>query len=82
VHINAKLNYENLIWVGVGYRLKDELSGMAAVAGFNLARTLNISYSYNSTVNSRLKTYVGNTHEVVLGLMLGKKSDSCPRNVW
>ncbi len=82
VHVNTKLSYENLVWIGAGYRLKDELSGMAAMAGFTLGRTLNISYSYNSTVNSRLKTYVGNTHEIVLGLTLGKKADTCPRNVW
>ncbi len=82
VHLNAKLNYENLFWVGAGYRLKDELSGLAVMTGINLGRSINLSYSYNSTVNGRLKTYVGNTHEVVVGITIGKKPESCPTNVW
>lgn len=82
VHLNAKLNYENLFWVGAGYRLKDELSGMAVMTGINLGRSINLSYSYNSSVNGRLKTYVGNTHEVVVGITIGKKPESCPNNVW
>jgi len=82
VHLNAKLNYENLFWFGAGYRLKDELSGLAVMTGINLGRSINLSYSYNSTVNGRLKTYVGNTHEVVVGITIGKKPESCPTNVW
>jgi type IX secretion system PorP/SprF family membrane protein len=82
VHLNAKLNYENLFWVGAGYRLKDELSGMAVMTGINLGRSINLSYSYNSTVNGRLKTYVGNTHEVVVGITIGKKPESCPTSIW
>jgi len=82
VHINAKLNYENIFWLGAGYRLKDDLSGMAVMTGIKLGRSLDLSYSYNSTVNARLKTYVGNTHEVVVGLTLGRKPETCPNNVW
>ena len=82
VHLNAKLNYENLFWVGAGYRIKDELSGMAVMTGISLGRSINLSYSYNSSVNARLKTYVGNTHEVVVGISIGKKPESCPTNVW
>ena len=82
VHLNAKMNYKNLVWIGAGYRLKDELSGLAVMSGINVAKTINVSYAYNSTVNARLKTYVGNTHEVVVGVLIGKKPESCPRNIW
>ncbi len=82
VHLNAKMNYKNLAWVGAGYRLKDNLSGLAVMSGVNLGNTVNVSYAYNSTVNARLKTYVGNTHEIVVGFSIGKKPESCPTNIW
>ena len=82
VHLNAKMNYKNLAWIGAGYRLKDNLSGLAVMSGINVAKTINVSYAYNSTVNARLKTYVGNTHEIVVGISIGKKPESCPTNVW
>jgi hypothetical protein len=52
------------------------------MAGINIAHAVNIGYSYNSTINSLVKTYAGNTHEVVLGFTIGKKDDICPKNVW
>ncbi len=83
IHANVKMQYQDLLWIGGGYRIKDELSGMALMTGINLGHKLNIGYSYNSSVSQRLNTYVGNTHEFVIGLVLGNKgSDSCPKNVW
>ena len=83
IHANVKMQYQDLLWIGGGYRINDELSGIAFMSGINLARTLNFSYSYNSSPNSRLKNYVGNTHEFLIGLVLGNKgSDICPKNVW
>jgi hypothetical protein len=33
--------------------------------------------------SSRLKNYTGNTHELLIGFVLGNKfGDTCPRNVW
>lgn len=82
VHLNAKLNYDNLFWLGAGYRIKDHLSGLAVMTGINLGKTVNLGYSYNTTVNGNLKTYIGNTHEIVVGITVGKKAESCPTNVW
>lgn len=83
IHANVKLQYQDLVWLGGGYRINDELSGIAFMSGINLGHKLNVSYSYNSTPNQRLNNYVGNTHEIVIGLVLGNKSsDICPKNVW
>jgi type IX secretion system PorP/SprF family membrane protein len=82
VHLNTKLNYEELLWVGLGYRIKDQLSGVAAMAGVSVSKALKISYSYNSSSNSRLNTYAGNTHEILIGVTIGRKPEECPRNIW
>jgi len=52
------------------------------MVGLNVSN-INFSYSYEVASNSRLKTYTGNTHEIVVGFLLGNKyGDTCPRNVW
>ncbi|HEU4469770.1 MAG TPA: type IX secretion system membrane protein PorP/SprF, partial [Flavisolibacter sp.] len=41
-----------------------------------------VSYSYDYTT-SALNNYTRNTHEVLIGFMLGNGyGDTCPRNVW
>jgi type IX secretion system PorP/SprF family membrane protein len=80
---NAKLQYRDLLWMGLTYRYSDVLGGFAAMAGVNISNTVNISYSYDNATTSRLKTYVGNTHEVIIGFLLGNAyGDTCPKNVW
>ena len=83
VHINAKLQYMDKAWLGASYRYSDFLAGYSALAGFNISNTLNLSYSYEVATTSRLRTYTGNTHEILIGFTLGNKySDACPRNVF
>lgn len=80
---NIKIQYQDLVWLGGSYRRSDLLGGYAVMAGVNLANTINIGYSYDIATTSRLKTYVGNTHEIIIGFLLGNKfGDSCPRNLW
>ena len=82
-HANAKLLYMDKAWVGGSYRYSDFLRGYAAMAGFNISNTFNIGYSYEVATNSRLRTYTGNTHEIIVGFTIGNKySDACPRNVF
>lgn len=82
-HVNAKLQYRDLAWIGGSYRYSDLISGYSAMAGFNISNTMNISYAYEGATTGRLRTYTGNTHEFVVGFTLGNKySDSCPRNVF
>jgi len=83
LHINAKLQYQDLVWVGGSYRASNLISGYAAFLGFNISNTINASYSFELATSSRLKNYTGNTHELLIGFVLGNKfGDTCPRNVW
>ncbi|HAN65561.1 MAG TPA: hypothetical protein DCQ34_04475 [Chitinophagaceae bacterium] len=79
VELNAKLQYQDLIWVGGGYRHKD---GATALAGFNVGNLFQVGYSYDY-ITSRLNTFTRGTHEIMIGFTIGNKyGDTCPRNVW
>jgi len=80
LHTNVKFQYLDKVWVGGGYRFSNLISGYSALAGLNVSNTLNVSYSYEVATTSRLRTYTGNTHEIMLGFILGNKySQKCPR---
>jgi type IX secretion system PorP/SprF family membrane protein len=82
-HANAKLQYMDKAWVGGAYRYSDFLKGYSAMAGFYVSNILNLSYTYEVATESRLRTYTGNTHEIMVGFTLGNKySDACPRNIF
>ena len=77
--VNLKLQYQDLVWVGASYRHQDSYSGMV---GVNISSALNIGYSYDITT-SRLNTVSRNSHEIVIGFLLGNRyGDWCPRNLW
>jgi type IX secretion system PorP/SprF family membrane protein len=83
VHANAKLQYQDKLWVGGSYRFGDLISGYSAMAGLNISNTFNLSYAYEVATTSRLRAYTNNTHELLIGFIIGNKyGDSCPRNVW
>ncbi len=82
-HGNAKLQYRDKVWIGGSYRYSNFLQGYSAMAGLNISNTFNVSYSYEVATESRLRTYSGNTHEIIVGFTLGNKySDACPRNIF
>jgi type IX secretion system PorP/SprF family membrane protein len=79
VDINAKLQYQDLLWIGASIRTYD---GFAAMFGLNVSNTFNVGYSYDLTT-SKLNTVSKGTHEIVLGFLIGNKyGDWCPKNVW
>lgn len=83
IHTNVKLQYLDKLWIGGSYRFSDLVAGYSAMAGINVSNTFNISYAYENATTSRLRTYTKNTHEIVVGFLLGNKyGDTCPRNVW
>ncbi len=83
LHGNVKLQYQDKVWIGGSYRYADLVAGYSAMAGVNISNTFNISYAYENATTSRLRTYTKNTHEIVLGFLIGNKyGDTCPRNVW
>jgi len=82
VYTNAKLQYQDKVWIGSSYRFGDQLGGFAAMAGLNVSNTFNIGYSYDISTSS-LRNFSRNTHEIIIGFLLNNKyGDTCPRNVW
>jgi len=81
VDMNAKLQYRDLIWVGVNGRLKEGIAGMA---GINVSNTFNLSYSYDVNNARYLLGFMQRgTHEMVLGFILGNRyGDQCPKRMW
>jgi type IX secretion system PorP/SprF family membrane protein len=76
---NAKLQYQDFLWIGASLRTYD---GFAAMAGLNVSNTFNIGYSYDMTT-SKLNTVSKGTHEIIIGFLIGNKyGDWCPKNVW
>ncbi len=82
-HVNAKLQYQDLFWLGAGYRYSDLVGGYSAMAGFHVSNTFNLSYAYEVATTSRLRNYTGNSHELMIGFIINNKyGDLCPRNIW
>lgn len=79
VEVNAKLQYQDLMWAGLSYRHR---AGIAAMLGLNISSKVNIGYSYDY-MTSNILTFNRNTHELVIGFLVGNTfGDSCPKNVW
>ncbi|MFT3981586.1 MAG: type IX secretion system membrane protein PorP/SprF [Ferruginibacter sp.] len=82
-HFNAKAQYRDLFWIGGSYRYADVLGGYSAMAGMYIGNAFNISYAYEVANTSRMRTYAGNTHELLVGFTLGNSyNEGCPRNIW
>ncbi|MBC7849177.1 MAG: type IX secretion system membrane protein PorP/SprF [Chitinophagaceae bacterium] len=79
VDINAKLQFQDLAWVGTSYRTGE---GFAGMLGVNISNSLSVGYSYDYTT-TKLNTVSKGTHELLIGFTLGNKyGDWCPKNVW
>lgn len=82
VFANVKLQYLDKAWIGSSFRFGDQLGGFSAMAGLNISSTFNIGYAYD-IAPSALNQYSRNTHEVMIGFLLGNRyDDSCPRQNW
>jgi type IX secretion system PorP/SprF family membrane protein len=68
VDINAKVQYQDLFWVGVSYRYNVGFSGLL---GLNISSSFNLGYSYDYNTTP-LGTVSHGTHEIVLGFLLRK----------
>ncbi len=77
--LNAKFQYQDILWVGASYRYKD---GFAGMLGININNNINIGYSYDIQT-SQLNTVSKGTHEILIGFLLGNKfGDWCPTKLW
>ena len=66
VDLNLKMAFKDRIWLGGSFRRNDSFSAMA---GFNVSKLLNLTYSYDFTT-SDLNQVSNGSHEIVLGLLL------------
>jgi type IX secretion system PorP/SprF family membrane protein len=83
LHANAKLQYQDKLWVGASYRYGDLISGYSGMAGLHLGNAVTVSYAYEVATTNKMRAYTGNTHEFMVGFILGNRfGDTCPRNVW
>jgi type IX secretion system PorP/SprF family membrane protein len=62
VDYNAQLNFNDKIWMGIGYRNKNTILGMLQC---QLNYQLRLAYSYNFE-NGTIGRYVSGSHEIVL----------------
>ncbi len=69
--VNAKIQYQDLLWLGFSYRYHQ---GYAAMLGVNISSTINLGYSYDYTTTP-LNTVSNGTHEIVIGFLWRKKSN-------
>jgi len=66
--VNAKIQYQDLLWLGFSYRYNE---GYAAMLGVNISSTVNLGYAYDYTTTP-LNTVSNGTHEIVLGFLWRK----------
>ena len=67
--VNCNLLYKERVWLGVGYRTGDAMVGMVE---YQINPQHRIGYAYDMTT-SRLRNYTSGSHEVMLGLDLGRE---------
>jgi type IX secretion system PorP/SprF family membrane protein len=75
VDVNAKIEYQDLLWVGFSYRYQE---GFAGMLGVTISSMFNLSYAYDYTT-TQLNTVSNGTHEIVLGFLWRKKNKSNPK---
>lgn len=68
VDINANMLFRQRFWMGMGYRTGDALVGMVE---YQVSTMLRAGYAYDMGLNA-LRRYNGGSHEVMLGIDLGK----------
>jgi type IX secretion system PorP/SprF family membrane protein len=70
--LNMLLLYKQKIWAGLSYRFSDAIAPMFGVNWPRGNGNLKFGYSYDYSV-SRFNQYSTGGHELVLGIMLGRK---------
>mgnify|MGYP003380329886 FL=1 len=67
--LNLNVLFKDRFWLGAGYRTGDAVVGMVE---FQINRMFRAGYAYDMNT-SKLRHYNGGSHEVMLGIDLGKK---------
>lgn len=70
VDASLMLDYKHMVFLGASYRTE---YGVSAMAGVDLFKHVTIAYAYDFNLNNKIKSVVGGSHEVILGVHFGNK---------
>ncbi|MEC7863982.1 MAG: type IX secretion system membrane protein PorP/SprF [Bacteroidota bacterium] len=67
IDFGVKSEYKEMIWIGMNYKMNNDLSSIAALFGYNINDRFNIGYSYGMP-SSATSNYYSGSHEFMLGV--------------
>tara|TARA_B100001250_G_scaffold403886_1_gene419019 strand:+ start:155 stop:1084 length:930 start_codon:yes stop_codon:yes gene_type:complete len=67
IDFGIKSEYKEIIWIGMSYKMNNDLSSIAALLGYNINDRFNIGYSY-CMPSSATSNYYSGSHEFMLGV--------------
>jgi type IX secretion system PorP/SprF family membrane protein len=67
IDFGVKSEYKEVIWLGMSYKINNNLSSIAALLGYNINDRFNIGYSY-CMPSSNTSNYYSGSHEFMLGV--------------
>tara|TARA_B100000214_G_scaffold128347_1_gene91297 strand:- start:10858 stop:11772 length:915 start_codon:yes stop_codon:yes gene_type:complete len=69
IDFGIKSEYKSLIWVGINYKMNNDLSSISTLFGYNINDRFNIGYSYGIP-SSSTNSYFSGSHEFMLGIRI------------
>lgn len=82
-HLNARIDYQDVLWAGGSFRYGSALSGMSVFMGMHITERLNFNYAYEIATTSQLRNFAGNTHELMVGFKLGGRAEGLEQqSIW
>ena len=67
IDFGVKSEYKEMIWIGMNYKMNNDLSSIAALLGYNINDRFNIGYSYGMP-SSATSNYYSGSHEFMLAV--------------
>ena len=67
IDFGVKSEYKQMIWIGMNYKMNNDLSAIAALLGYNINDRFNIGYSYGMP-SADMSNYYSGSHEFMLGI--------------
>ena len=71
IDFGIKSEYKSIIWLGMNYKMNNDLSSISALLGYNINDRFNIGYSYGIP-SSATSNYYSGSHEFMLGIKFSK----------
>ena len=67
IDFGVKTGYKEMFWIGMNYKMNNDLSTLAALLGYNINERFNIGYSYGLP-SSKTSIYQSGSHEFMIGI--------------